>query len=164
MTGRGSIVDGDRIFHFSINVTDLDRSIAFYEMLGFRVLHRQRIEPGENESILSKFGESGSNGADYALIRLGDDPRASCIDLVQFDRSVPSGPSPVNRVGIGRFALQFDDPGSLLQVLADNGVELLGPPGETSPLDRDPEKMFSFRDPDGVIVEIVSGLDHLLSG
>jgi catechol 2,3-dioxygenase-like lactoylglutathione lyase family enzyme len=153
----------DRIFHFSINVADLDRSISFYGMLGFTVLHRERIDEGANQAILAKFGQPGTNGAEYALIRMGDEPGATCIDLVQFDTSVPVDPPPVNRIGIGRIALQYADPSSLLGTLAKAGVELLGPAGRTNPLDRDAGGMFAFRDPDGVIVEIVSGLDHLVA-
>jgi glyoxylase I family protein len=150
----------DRLFHFNINVTDLDRSIAFYSLLGFKVLLRTKLDPETMQSTLSKFDET-DNDAEFALIRLGDDLTGTCIDLVKWDKPVVGPARRVNEIGLCRIAIQISDRISLLARLAEANVHLMGGRGA---LERDPDEMFCFRDPDGVIVEIVAGLDHLVDG
>jgi catechol 2,3-dioxygenase-like lactoylglutathione lyase family enzyme len=152
-----------RIFHVNINVSDLDRSIEFYARLGFGVVHRERLEPDALRATLSKFGEIDAIGAEYALLRLGDDSAATCLDLVQWDRPMREPTNRVDQYGLYRIAVQSNDPASLLRALADAGIELLGPEGRRSPRTHDPADWFCVRDPDGTVVEIVSGLDHLVT-
>jgi catechol 2,3-dioxygenase-like lactoylglutathione lyase family enzyme len=152
-----------RIFHVNINVADLDRSIRFYERLGFAVVHRERLEPDAVRSTLAKFGDTEAFGVEYALLRLGDDPAATCLDLVQWDRPMREPTNRVDELGLYRIAVHTSDPASVLRTLADDGIELLGPKGRRSPAGHDPADWFCVRDPDGTVVEIVSGLDHLVA-
>jgi catechol 2,3-dioxygenase-like lactoylglutathione lyase family enzyme len=152
-----------RIFHLSMNVRDLDTSVRFYDMLGFRSVHRERLSESVVESTLEKLGEVGRNGAEYALMRLGAAPTATCIDLVQWDQLIEMPEPKVHQSGISRIAIQVEDPASLLAKLAGAGVQLAGPPGKNAPLEQDANEMFAFRDPDGVMIEVVSGLDHLVT-
>jgi catechol 2,3-dioxygenase-like lactoylglutathione lyase family enzyme len=152
-----------RIFHVNINVSDLDRSIEFYTRLGFGVVHRERLDPDALRSTLAKFGDSDPVGAEFALLRLGDDPAATCLDLVHWERPMREQTNRSDQLGVYRIALQSTDPASLLEALAEAGIELLGPEGRRSPRSHDPADWFCVRDPDGTVVEIVSGLDHLVS-
>jgi catechol 2,3-dioxygenase-like lactoylglutathione lyase family enzyme len=154
---------GDRIFHVNINVADLDRSIDFYRRLGFVVVHRERLEPDALRATLAKFGETDAVGAEFALLRLGDDPTATCLDLVHWDRPMRAPTNRVDQLGLYRLAVQCTDPASVLRALAAAGIELVGPHGRRSPETHDPADWFCVRDPDGTVVEIVSGLDHLVA-
>ena len=153
----------DRIFHVNINVADLDRSIEFYALLGFTVVRRESIEPEAVLATSAKFGETEAVGADFALVRLGDDPTATCLDLVQWDRPFRAQGNRFDQLGPYRIALQVADPASLLAALADAGIELLGPEGKRSPASHDPAQWFCVRDPDGTVIEILSGFDHLVT-
>jgi catechol 2,3-dioxygenase-like lactoylglutathione lyase family enzyme len=157
-------VNDSRIFHVNINVADLDRSIAFYERVGFDVVHRERLEPEALRATRAKFGETDAVGAEFALLRLGDDPDATCLDLVQWDRPMRAAANRVDELGLYRIAVQSSDPASLLAAFADAGIELVGPEGRRSPAAHDPAEWFCVRDPDGTVVEIVCGLDHLVTG
>jgi catechol 2,3-dioxygenase-like lactoylglutathione lyase family enzyme len=152
-----------RIFHVNLNVSHLDRSIEFYAHLGFAVVRRERLDPDAVRASLAKFGEADAIGAEYALLRLGDDPAATCLDLVQWDRPFREQGNRFDELGPYRIALQVDDPASLLGALADAGIELLGPEGRRSPRTHDPAQWFCVRDPDGTVIEILSGFDHLVT-
>jgi catechol 2,3-dioxygenase-like lactoylglutathione lyase family enzyme len=153
-----------RIFHVNLNVSDLNRAIEFYALLGFGVVHRARLEPEAVRASLSKFGETDAVGAEFALLRLGDDPTATCLDLVQWGRPFREQGNRFDQLGPYRIALQSSDPASLLTTLADAGIELLGPEGHRSPRTHDPAEWFCVRDPDGTVIEILSGFDHLVTG
>jgi catechol 2,3-dioxygenase-like lactoylglutathione lyase family enzyme len=153
----------DRIFHVNVNVSDLDRSIEFYAHLGFAVVRRERIEPDAARATAAKFGEPDAVGVEYALLRLGDDPSATCLDLVQWDRPFREQGNRFDQLGPYRIAVQSSDPASLLATLADAGIELLGPDGKRSPRSHDPAQWFCVRDPDGTVIEILSGFDHLVT-
>ena len=152
-----------RLFHVNINVADLDRSIEFYARLGFAVVHRERLDPDAVRSTLAKFGDTDAFGVEYALLRLGDDPTATCLDLVQWDRPMREPTNRVDELGLYRIAVHSSDPASVLRALAEAGIELLGPKGRRSPEAHDPADWFCVRDPDGTVVEIVSRLDHLVA-
>lgn len=75
------------IFHVNINVSDFDRSLAFYKMLGFRVLR----DLGTGGSKQLDMGLNLRNGrARAALLVLGDDPHATRIDLIEWTRPPPN--------------------------------------------------------------------------
>src|SRR5215475_7333878 len=143
-----------RIFHVNLNVSDLERSIDFYVLLGFGVVRRERLEPDAVRASMAKFGETDAIGAEFALLRLGDDPTATCLDLVQWDRPFRPQGNRFDQLGPYRIALQTADPAALLARLADTGIELLGPEGHRSPRTHDPAAWFCVRDPDGTVIEI----------
>src|SRR5687768_9898898 len=60
----------NRFYHVNINVTDLDRSIAFYEALGFRITMRFSNN-GEREGSARAFGMA-FNPSEAAFMKLGD--------------------------------------------------------------------------------------------
>src|SRR5882724_2830282 len=73
-----------QIYHVNINCTNLERSLAFYQMLGFR------------EVIDIPAGRIAGLGLEPAiarakLLRLGDDPRSTLIDLIEWQTPNPHG-------------------------------------------------------------------------
>lgn len=154
-----------RIFHVALNVTDVERSIAFYERLGFKVITRSPSTPEMAEQIGRLFGEQ-PNEHTAVLLRLGTDTYATCLDLVQWHTRPTEGRpySAANQTGIFRFSIHVNDPEVLLSRLRQNGIS---PIGEVIRLELAKGKPLStllvIKDPDGIVVEIVSGLDHLIS-
>ncbi len=69
------------IFHVNINVKDFDRSLAFYQMLGFKVAFN--VGEGGNQAFEEGLRIPNNRGK-AALLILGDDPRATRIDLIEW--------------------------------------------------------------------------------
>ena len=68
------------IFHVNINVSDFERSLAFYQTLGFRIVN----DLGTGSSPQLDAGLQIPNGqARAALLMLGDNPHATRIDLIE---------------------------------------------------------------------------------
>jgi catechol 2,3-dioxygenase-like lactoylglutathione lyase family enzyme len=155
---------GNRFFHVNINVTDLERAIAFYRLFGFEVVFRQELDPETSKRTALAFGRE-RNDAEYALVRIGDDPRATCLDLVQW-KTRPTEGTPYalsNNAGMYRILVHVEDAEATLAALAAAGVT---PMGEviraTAVPGQPPATMFCVKDPDGTVIEIASGLDHLV--
>jgi catechol 2,3-dioxygenase-like lactoylglutathione lyase family enzyme len=155
---------GNRFFHVNINVTDLDRSIAFYRLFGFEVVFRQTLDPETSRETARAFDRE-PNGAEYALVRIGDDPRATCLDLVEW-KTRPTEGRPYalsNNAGMYRILVHVEDAEAVLAALAAHGVTPMGAVIRATAVEgQPPTTMFCVHDPDGTVIEIASGLDHLV--
>ena len=96
----------ERIFHFNINCTDLERSLAFYQLLGFKVILDFRAGMTSKE-MAEAFGMQTADLKGVHL-RLGDAADATRIDLLEFTDPPPTGrPYPhLYHTGIGRMCLK----------------------------------------------------------
>src|SRR5262249_19050640 len=104
---KGGLVMLDRLFHVNICVRDMERSIRFYQQLGFSKVNDFTAEdPGIGEGLGVK-----ANKIRGVFMRLGDDPKASVLDLVQFiDPPTQGQPyATLNNVGICRIAFAVKD-------------------------------------------------------
>ena len=162
-------MSGNRFFHININVTDLDRSIRFYEMFGFKVIVRMSMDKETKRGTAEAFGQPdlAENQSEFALIRIGDNPASACIYLVEW-RTHPTHGRPYeesNHAGMYRMLIHVEDPDAILTTLKEAGYPLLGSVIQATPVPGEtPTTMFCVHDPDGVVVEIAAGLDHLVSG
>jgi glyoxylase I family protein len=156
-------MDVNRIYHINLNVTDLDRSIAFYERLGFKVLAKFILDEETTRTTCAAFGEM-PNECRAAFLRLGDNPQAPCLDLVQWTTSPTSGqPYPnANHCGIYRIAFHVDDPSALRAEIEATGIKLLGPVRHGNPPGGGRSTVFAFKDPDGIVLEMLSGIQHMV--
>jgi catechol 2,3-dioxygenase-like lactoylglutathione lyase family enzyme len=145
-----------KFFHVNICVRDINRSVAFYEDLGFNKVNEFTLD---DPSVGDALGLTARK-LHGAFMRLGDDPGSMVLDLVQFVDPPPQGePYPtLNNIGICRIAFAVDDIDKIYQAVKDKQVEfvahlqkLVGPNG-------DEIGMFCFKDPDGAILEVISGL------
>jgi len=154
----------DRIYHVNINVTDLDRSIAFYKQLGFKVLAEFTLDEETTRTTCAAFG-AAPNDCRAAFIRLGDDPRSPCLDLVEWQTHPAHGRpyADANNVGVFRIAFHVNNPDEILAGLKDAGMELLGPVGYGNPPGGGRSTVFAFRDPDGIVLEVLSGVQHMVN-
>ena len=93
----------------------------------------------------------------WALIRLGDDEDALLIDVEQWIEPAMTGrPYPeCSNNGIGRIALKVGDIDKAYGDLKDKGVAFLSPPQTLHFPDFGDFKFCCFRDPDGIVLELV---------
>jgi catechol 2,3-dioxygenase-like lactoylglutathione lyase family enzyme len=153
--------EDDRISFYlvNINVRDLDRSVAFYEALGFsKVTDFELDDPGNAKLFrLDHFGWLRA-----AWMRLdGTRTGAPMLDLVQFVDPPPRGEVPSDLVHVGpcRLAFRVDERDLPMwqERLERLGVEFVvpfdpevrGPVNERLPL-------IYFRDPDGTYLELLA--------
>ena len=144
------------IVHLNLNVSDIQRSLDFYQMLGFEVLHVFGDGPegsGENVADGMKFQGGRCRGA---VVTLGDHPRCwTKIELIEWVDPAPDPrpPGAMRSIGVSRIALRCKHLHALVERLEAAGVVFEVPPQETDVVGA---KGFAvFRDPDGVLLEIV---------
>ena len=143
------------LVHVNINVSDFDRSRAFYEALGFRLIWT--VPPTNSDAVAAavgmppyrvKGGLMTLDGAEHPLV----------IDLLQWEwphDDAPPYPHLYHR-GLARLALATTDMDADLATLASMGVELVGPPARVEVAGVATGGRFvCFKDPDGTILELV---------
>ena len=140
------------IYHLNLNVSDLERSRAFYERLGFRVV--ETFHEDGNPDLDRGLGLARSH-TNALFLRLGDDPRSTLIDLVEWRDPKATGRAPeMNHLGPVRLALRVKELDRLVADLREAGVEFLSPPQTLRDLPRRP-RFVVLRDPDGTPIELV---------
>jgi catechol 2,3-dioxygenase-like lactoylglutathione lyase family enzyme len=148
------------LVHVNVNCSDIERSVAFYERLGFRVVHVFGDAPGEqvldpDRDLLA--GMSGPGGTTRGcVLSLGDDPRsATKIELLQHvdPPTRPQKPHGVRDAGVGRIALRTKNLLAFVEELRAGGVEFELEPQEIDIVGA--QRFALFRDPDGVLLELI---------
>ena len=148
--GTGVVRD---IIHININVTDVERSLAFYERLGFRVMHVFGNRETDDVSEGMDFQGGRCRGA---VLTLGDHPRCfTKLELIEWvePKVEPSAPPSLHASGISRIALRTKN---LLDFVA--GLKRDGVVFETEVQEIDlvgASRFVVLRDPDGVPIELV---------
>jgi glyoxylase I family protein len=131
------------VIHININVTDLDRSLEFYEKVGFKVMHTFT-----NEETAGR-----SRGA---VISISDDPRASTkIELIQSldPPTAPHPTKPLHGAGVSRLAIRTKNLLDHYEKLRSKGIEFLSEPIEIDIIGA--KRYVLFRDPDDVVIELI---------
>lgn len=144
----------NRLFHIAINSTDLDRSVAFYNRLGFQALQDRTVK---NEMVKAAFAVP-SGDLRFVHLRLGDDEQATILDIVQWfnpgtAESASSGPVAQHSRGLTRFSVLTDDTQRVYDQLAADGAEFITKPTVVMT----PEggwKVCLVKDPDDVVVQV----------
>ena len=142
------------IFHININVKDFERSLAFYKMLGFKVV----LNIGEGANPANDKGLGIPNSvARAALLVLGDDPRATRIDLIEWKQPQTEGePYPhLYHTGAARIALFTKGIDEEYERLKGEGVEFVSEPVTMRFPNGAGSKFFCFKDPDGTYLELI---------
>jgi catechol 2,3-dioxygenase-like lactoylglutathione lyase family enzyme len=147
--------------HFNVNVSDFERSRAFYESLGFA--DSVGDFPETNTLELSQAVGFASPYRLYAeLVYLGKlpdgpvdltVPTGRFIDLIQWlEPQRPDPPYPaLNHLGMARFALNTNDLDAAVKHLQARGARLLSAPARRA----DKSRFVIARDPDGTFIELV---------
>jgi catechol 2,3-dioxygenase-like lactoylglutathione lyase family enzyme len=143
------------LFHFVVNVTRLERSLDFYQKLGFRILRDNRdvVWPA---SVAENFGMAVAQGRG-ALLALGEGPDHTRLDLIEWLEPRWPGPATgrASADAIPRImALRTKNVRAAYAALSAEGVEFIG-----TPRDPDPaigvESVVCCRNPDGYVVELI---------
>src|ERR1700674_6101517 len=97
----------EKLFHVNICVRDMERSIRFYQDLGFTKVNDFTLDdPSVGDALGVKAKKLRG-----VFMRLGNDANAPVLDLVQFiDPRTQGQPYPtLNNIGICRIAFSVDD-------------------------------------------------------
>jgi len=154
--------DPDRDMHLiampyiGVNVSDFDRSLAFYQALGYT-----EIKPLPSTGTLEEARAYGLDepfrikGADIA-IGVGDRHVLRLVQWLEPFDDEPPYPPPINRIGINRIALMVPDLDRAVRLLQARGVPFLS---EIAPCcsgtGRDETGIVHAIDPDGIFLELV---------
>jgi catechol 2,3-dioxygenase-like lactoylglutathione lyase family enzyme len=148
------------IFHININCSDLDRSIAFYERLGFHQSLRLDDYEAEADASYEALGLTGFvRHKGPVVMFLGDDLRQTRLDLMQWEQPEPPEPTPLvpQQVGVPRIALWTKGVQELYDAMSAEGYEFVSAP--RGPFaDRAIKSLVCARDPDGLLVELIEFL------
>lgn len=142
------------VFHVNINVTNFERSLAFYQMLGFKVV----MDIGEGPNRANDAGLNiPDSRARAALLALSDDPRATRIDLIEWKQPRTAGaPYPhLYHTGVARIALFTKNLEAEYERLKANGVEMISEPVTIRFSNQAGARFFCFKDPDGTFLELI---------
>jgi glyoxylase I family protein len=154
-----------QIFHVNLNCSDLDRSRAFYELIGFSVVNAFEEDGAPDTRSFGEIGLApilrmpGNCDARAVLMALSDDPRATRLDLIEWkvpeSETVPRGD--LARIGFGRLCLRVRDCNALHDKLVAAGHAPYAEPLEIS-MGGTRQLVFCVDDPDGTVVEFMQFL------
>jgi glyoxylase I family protein len=148
------------IFHININCSSLERSVSFYESLGFTVALDLGSFEGLADTSYEAMGVTGHVAHKGPVVLfLGDNLHQTRLDLMQWTAPPPppAEPRTPQSLGVPRIALWTKDIDALYERLVQEGVEFLNPPA--GPFDDRAIKSIAYlKDPDGLIVELIEFL------
>jgi glyoxylase I family protein len=144
----------ERIFHFNINSTDIERAVEFYQLFGFKIILDFR-DGMASEEMAEAFGIPTANVKGVHL-RIGDAANAPRIDLLEFTDPPPAGqPYPhLYHTGIARMCLRTTDIERDYRDLSAKGIKFLSEPKK---LPGTTVSIVCCKDPDGTFVELLEG-------
>lgn len=147
--------------YVGLNVSDFDRSLAYYQMLGYT-----DVRPLGATGALAEARAYGLDtpftrrGADIALPG-GDQHRLRLVQWLDPYDGEPPYPPPINHVGIDRMALAVRDLDRAVSVLQQHGAEFLS---EIAPCcsgtGEDTTGIINLIDPDGIYIELVGPIER----
>lgn len=147
------------LVHINLHVSDLDRSIDFYERLGFTVMH----DLGRNEAKamqaveVSPLSQHGGGMVRGVVMSLGDDPRCSTkIELIQYVDPAPTARpfKPNHEVGVHRVAIRVKDIHGTVADLRAKGIVIPSGPHEIYTMGGT-QRYVLFPDPDETMLELI---------
>ena len=147
-----------QIYHVGLTVRDMDRSIRFYrDVLGLPFLGEILMEGEATEKMFRKPGCR----ARVAYLNNASDPKMPPVELIQFlGEDIDLEKPDLFRSSISELCFYTDDAQAVYEKLRANNVECLSKPQE---FDFRPDgfgrsRAFYFRDPDGIVLEIMEPL------
>lgn len=144
----------ESLFHFVVHASDFERSLAFYQRLGFRVLRDNRdvVWP---DFVAENFGLARAQGRG-ALLGLGESEHHTRLDLIEWLEPRWRSPDlPPARDRVPRImALRVRNLRAAYRDLQSQGVEFIAELCEPDP-STGVEAVVCCRDPDGLVVELI---------
>jgi catechol 2,3-dioxygenase-like lactoylglutathione lyase family enzyme len=139
------------VFHVNVNCTNLERSRAFYEQVGFKAVVELGV--GGGRDMVRGLGLPEGSQAKAVLMMLEPDkPRGTRIDLIEWITPPTQGsPAPdLTYAGAVRIALWTIGIDEEYERLKEAGVEFL-----SEPVGMPGARFCCFKDPDGTILELI---------
>jgi catechol 2,3-dioxygenase-like lactoylglutathione lyase family enzyme len=150
------------IFHFTVAASDFERSLAFYQTLGFRLLRDNRdvVWPAY---VARQFGLEEAQGRG-ALLALGEEEHHTRLDLIEW--LAPRHPDPAAAIPLARripriVALRTENVRAAYADLRARGIEFITEPRGPDP-DTGVQGVVCCRDPDGLLVELIEYMPGVL--
>ncbi len=150
----------ERMYHTVVNATDLDRTVAFYEALGFRVLNDRRHVTWP-DYVASVFGLKAAQGRGV-LMNLPADPGGPMLDVIEWvvpkAEPIPADGRTVPRV----IAFRVKNVHAAADDLKRRGIPITTLI-EPQPKDLGVVGCVCARDPDGTLIELIElqpGMRH----
>ena len=134
------------LVHVNINCSDFDRSLRFYELLGFQKVID--VPPKNTPEVAAAVGMPPYT-VKGALLILQNSKTPLMIDLLEWQEPTDNRPPYPNlyHLGIARIALSTNDLDADVAFLKSEGVEFLSDPA-TVKIENQPETRFiCFKDP-----------------
>lgn len=148
------------LFHFTLSVSSLERSIAFYTAVGFRVLRDNRdvIWP---DYVAPQFGLERAQGRG-ALLAIGDGDLHTRLDLIEWLEPRAHFPdTPLATTAPRIIAIRTENVRAAYEDLRSRGIEFIAPPrGPDAPTGI--EAVVCCRDPDRTLVELIEYMPGVL--
>jgi len=149
------------IFHFTVEASSFERSLAFYQALGFRLLRDNRDIEWPPE-VAENFGLRRAQGRG-ALLALGEEPHHTRLDLIEWLEPAPREPDarPRSERVPRIIALRTRNLRAAFVELRRRGIEFIREPRPPDPK-TGIESVVCCRDPDGLIVELIEYMPGVL--
>jgi catechol 2,3-dioxygenase-like lactoylglutathione lyase family enzyme len=141
------------ILHVNINCSNYERSLRFYEMLGFKTLWE--VPETNSPEVAAAVGMPPYHVRGSLLI-LDKGINSTMIDLLEWKYPRDNeAPYPyLYHLGIARIALATKDLDADMAVLKAHGVELISDPACVE-VQGFVSRFVCFKDPDGTVLELV---------
>lgn len=142
------------LVHVNINCSDYERSLRFYEELGFREMWR--VPATNTPEVAAAVGMPPYRVRGALLVLEGASPPV-ILDLLEWrEPRDESPPYPhLYHYGIARLALATDDLDADMERLRAAGAEFLSGPAQMPPDSGMNARFVCFKDPDGTVLELV---------
>ena len=152
-----------QIFHVNVNCSNLERSLAFYERIGFRqVIDFNDSGTGEalgEPQLGPALGLPPESSARARMLMLGDNPRSARLDLIEWQDTDPASPPypSLTHLGIARICLRVRDIDEAYREMIDAGEKPFTAPTLIN-MGGTRQKFFCVCDPDGTVIEFMEFL------
>jgi glyoxylase I family protein len=142
----------ERMYHTVVNATDLDRTVAFYQALGFQVLNDRRHITWP-DYVASVFGLKRAQGRGV-LMNLPADPNGPMMDIIEWTEP-KAHPIPADGVTVPRvIAFRVKNVHAAAEDLKKRGIPITTLI-EPQPKDLGVVGCVCARDPDGTLIELI---------
>ena len=148
------------IDHLAINVSDLERSIGFYQRLGFMGDAVTERTSSAQEALARGFEETFVV-KEFMLTHSVDGSRVLLSQWLSPFDSTPPHPLPINHAGIQRVNYASADIEGDVAALAEAGVAFVSPIVRCCDGDRSTMGIAVFEDPDGIFFQLLGTVEPL---
>lgn len=147
------------IYHVGLSVSDIDRSIDFYKnILGLEFQGEILMEGEATDKLFNR----PNSRCRVAYLNGSKEVMAPPVELICFlDQSLDENKASLFKPSISEICFRVNDIDKVYKHLIDNGVECLSAPQEFdfSKSGFSKSKALYFKDPDGIILELMESLD-----